>query len=119
MKVAAIHGIGNRFEGTDKLAAEWLRAMNSGLREAGHPLVAPTDFTLIFFGSIFRPLNDAEPMRGREDAEPRDVDADWVAQMLVEYNKEAARLSAGNRSTNDEKGEDPRIQPPVDEPGEA
>jgi hypothetical protein len=119
MKVAAVHGIGNRFEGTDKLAAEWLPALNSGLKEAGFPRIDAKDFTLIFFGSIFRPLNETAPTRGRGNAHKTDEkDEEWVAKMLVEYNKEAASLSAENHSGNDEKGEDPRIQAPFDAPGE-
>jgi hypothetical protein len=118
MIVSAIHGIGNRFEGSDKLAAAWLPAMNSGLHEAGFPRIDPGDFTLIFFGGIFRPLGDVAATRGREGGAPGREDEEWVAQMLVEYNKEAARLSKANSAGEDEKGEDPRIQPPVDAPGE-
>src|SRR5205085_2085252 len=88
--------------------------------EAGFPRVDAGAFTLIFFG-IFRPLSGTEPSRGRKGDQPGEEDKEdkaWVAQMLAKYNKEAARLSKVNLSGQDEKGEDPRIQPPADAPGE-
>lgn len=109
MKIAAIHGIGNRFEGLDTLAAAWLPAMNSGLREAGFPVLEQADFSLIFFGSIFRPSE----RRGIDTALAA-PDEDWARQLLLEFNQEAARLADQNRTDSDPRGEDPRIQRPED-----
>jgi hypothetical protein len=109
MKVAVIHGIGNRFEGYETIAAAWLPAMNSGLREAGFPIIEKPDFTPIFFGSIFRP-NEA---RGSETTLSAN-DEEWIREMLLEFNREAARLADLNRSDEDAKGEDPRVQSPGD-----
>jgi hypothetical protein len=107
MKVAAIHGIGNRFEGYETIAASWLPALNSGLKEAGFPVIEKPDFIPIFFGSIFRPSG----VRGSETTFSAE-DEEWVREMLLEFNREAARLGHLNRSGEDAKGEDPRVQPP-------
>jgi hypothetical protein len=107
MKVAAIHGIGNRFEGFETIAAAWLPAMNSGLREAGFSVIAPSDFIPIFFGSIFR-LSET---RGN-DFSLTGEDEEWVRQITLEFHREAARLARANEAGRDDKGEDPRIQPP-------
>jgi hypothetical protein len=109
VRLAAIHGIGNRFEGTDKLAASWLPALNSGLREAGFPVVDAQEFALIFFGSIFRPPGT----RGDESALSQEDEA-WAERLLLDFNREAARLAALNRDGSDPKGENPKVQSPDD-----
>src|SRR5262245_15385826 len=107
MKIAAIHGIGNRFEGYDTIISAWLPALNSGLREAGFAPIEAEAFTPIFFGSIFRP-----PGTRGSDTRLAAEDEEWARQMLLEFYGEAARLAAQNRAGNDPNGEDPRIQPP-------
>ena len=92
MKVAAIHGIGSRFEGYATITAVWLPAINSGLREAGFPRIAEPDFTPIFFGSIFRP----EETRGIDMTLTAEDEA-WVPEMLGEFYREASRLAEQNR----------------------
>lgn len=104
-KVAAVHGIGNRFEGFETIAAAWLPALNSGLHEAGFPVLQAVDFTPIFFGAIFRPSGT----RGTESA-LSSSDKDWVLRLLQEYYVEAARLAKENITDTDPKGEEPRIQ---------
>ena len=107
LKVAAIHGIGNRFEGYDTITAAWLPALNSGLREAEFPPIEDGDFTLIFFGSIFRP-----PGTRGSDTKLTTEDKEWARKMLLDFNRETARLAEQNRTNSDPKGEDPRIQAP-------
>jgi hypothetical protein len=107
MKVAAIHGIGNRFEGSETIREAWLPALNSGLREAGFAFVDSQDFVPVFFGSIFRPPGK----RGSDTTLSLD-DERWLRALLLEFNREAARLSEQNREANDPAGEDPRIQSP-------
>jgi hypothetical protein len=107
MKIAAIHGIGNRFEGSETMREAWLPALNSGLREAGRPVVNSADFVPVFFGSIFRP-----PGKRGSDTPPSSDDEQWLWELLLEFNREAARLSEQNRESSDPAGEDPRIQSP-------
>jgi hypothetical protein len=107
MKVAAVHGIGNRFEGRDKIAANWLPALNSGLHEAGFKPISPEEFSAVFYGSVFRPSG------ARGAAEPLDKEGEeWCRQLALVWYEETARLSERNRSGQDPLGEDPRIQSP-------
>lgn len=110
MKVAAVHGIGSRFEGVDTIAATWLPAMNSGLREAGFPIVESPNFTPIFFGSIFRPSGEIIASAWSPE------DQAWAGHLLVNVNREAARLASLNKNGLDSKGEDPDVQSPDDNP---
>jgi hypothetical protein len=105
MKVVAIHGIGNRFEGSETIRQAWLPALNSGLQEAGFATLDPQDFVPIFFGGIFRPAGK----RGSDTTLSAD-EKQWVHELLLDLNREAARLSEQNRAVNDPNGEDPRIQ---------
>jgi hypothetical protein len=107
MKVVAIHGIGHRFEGSETIREAWLPALNSGLQEAGYALLDSPDFLPIFFGSIFRPPGK----RGFDVTLSADEER-WAQELLVEFNREAARLSEQNRGDSDPTGEDPRIQAP-------
>jgi hypothetical protein len=106
-RVVAIHGIGNRFEGSETVRAAWLPALNSGLQEAGFPLIDSRDFTPVFFGGIFRP-----PGRRGFDTKLSEEEKQWLCELVFALNREAARLSEQNRTVNDPTGEDPRIQAP-------
>jgi hypothetical protein len=105
MKVVGLHGIGNRFEGRETLASDWLPALNSGLVEAGCQPLPPEDFGTIFYGSVFRPSG------GRGSGDPLE-DLEWGRDLLWAWCNEAAQLAERNRLDADPNGEDPRIQSP-------
>lgn len=107
MKIVAIHGIANQFEGSETIRQAWLPALNSGLQEAGFPPVDPSDFVPIFFGGIFRPKGT----RG-SDTSLSSEDQEWLQPMLLELTLEAVRLSEQNRGIDNPDHESPGIQSP-------
>jgi hypothetical protein len=105
MKVVAIHGIGNRFEGRETLASRWLPALNSGLYEAGFESIRAEDFGPVFYGSLFRPAGG----RGASSGSLGEGE-EWGYELAFSWYEEAARLAKKNRGNTDPLGEDPRIQ---------
>jgi hypothetical protein len=112
MKVALLHGIGQRFLGDEQIVSQWLPALNGGLHEAGYRAVTPEDCGAVFYGAIFRPSGK----RGEESPSSSIAHEDeWLAEMLVALQAEAAARSEVNRVAADPKGENPTIRPPGDD----
>jgi hypothetical protein len=69
----------------------WLAAIRDGLKEARAPRINDTEFEMVGYGSVFRPSETRGPGVPRIDPEALE---DWEQQMLIEWWREAARLSA-------------------------
>jgi hypothetical protein len=107
MRVVGIHGIGQTYVGPETLKQRWLPALRDGLYEAKWPHAQDVDLDIVGYGQLFRrgDLRDA----GIPRIDPADLD-DWERQMLTEWWREAAKLSA--QSTGEELEESRRIQGP-------
>ena len=106
LKVVAIHGIGQTYVGAESLQRDWLPALNDGLAEARALRLDAADFVVVAYGALFRPEGTRA---GEPRIEPEELD-DWERQLLTEWWREAAALSA--RSAGAEGDESPEIQPP-------
>lgn len=106
MKILGIHGIGQTFLGPEQLKQHWLPALQDGLSEAKGPRLDVADFDVVGYGALFRP----EETRGVPRIDPEDLD-DWEREMLAEWWREAATLSAA-ANVEDAYDESPEIQPP-------
>jgi PGAP1-like protein len=107
MKIVMIHGIGQTYLGGPQILSKWVPALLSGLVEAGGPRISEQDCTAVGYGAIFRPRGQ----RGIVEATAQNLEA-WEQDMLVEWWREATRLSELNRPANDKTGEDPTLQGP-------
>jgi len=110
MRVVGIHGIGQTFKGAAQLKPEWLAAINAGLEEVKGPKLGEGDFTMVGFGTVFRPdgtrSGEGSPV-DLDDVDPDEFDAEEQA-VLVAWWEEAARLAAtspqpGNEPERDEE----------------
>jgi PGAP1-like protein len=110
MRVIGIHGIGHDYMGANRIKQEWLLAIQDGLGEAGFPQIAEAEFAIAAYGALFRPSETRAGTLPRLTAE--DVQDEWETSLLLEWWKEAARLSKANRNQRDPHGEDPSIQSP-------
>lgn len=91
MKSIGIHGIGQTFEGSETLRAEWLPALNSGLKESGASLLKDEEFSVVSYGSLFRP--SGKRAAGVPQLGARDVEAGWEEALLTAWWRAAAELS--------------------------
>jgi hypothetical protein len=104
-KVVGIHGIGHTYLTGPQLRTVWLEALQGGLEEAAAEAIEPVDFAVVAYGALFR----RPPMRGGDQASGVN---EWEQGLLVEWWKEAARLSQESRRKDSPNGEDPTIQGP-------
>jgi hypothetical protein len=91
VKIVAIHGISQTFTGSEELKLSWLAAIRDGLNEAGAPRIDDSDFSMVGYGSVFRPSETRAATVPRIDPQALD---EWEQQMLAEWWREAANLSA-------------------------
>ena len=112
MKIVAIHGIAQTYEGSSTLKSQWLPALQTGLEEAGVPLIKAGDLEVVGYGALFRPAGTRAGSIPQLDA--RDVQTGWEQDLLVAWWRAAAALSEASRmaSEPDVLGEDPSIQGP-------
>jgi len=110
MKIVGIHGIAHTHLTAPQIENEWLPALQGGLEEAGFPRIAREDFTVAAYGALFRPAGMRAGNLPKLTVE--DVDNEWEETLLIEWWKEAARLSELNRHQPDPVGEDLTIQGP-------
>jgi hypothetical protein len=111
MKVVAIHGIAQTYRSSATLESNLLLALQGGLDEAGCRRLDVTEFASAFYGAVFRPPGTRAA--GIPLLAPNDLD-DWERELLVEWWKAAAALSASSRAIGgaDPQGESPEIQGP-------
>ena len=62
-RVIGVHGAFHELWGPNQFAARWLPALRDGLWLAGGPALADDDFTVAFYGDLFRhdPAHDPAP----------------------------------------------------------
>jgi hypothetical protein len=109
MKVVGIHGILHEYLSAPQIENEWLLALQGGLEVAGKPRIERNEFTCVGYGDFFRPSGTRSayiPPLSSKDVE------EWEQELLLQWWREAATLSAQNRSGEDELGEDGTIQAP-------
>src|SRR5437762_3496139 len=98
MKIVAIHGIGQTFEGEATLKPGWLQALRVGLAEAGAAPIEDDDFSMVAYGALFRP-----PGSKRSGAVPKldakDVQQGLEQELLTQWWQAAAEQSAASRQT--------------------
>jgi hypothetical protein len=107
MKIAGLHGIGQTFTGSEELKPSWLAAIRDGLKEAGTPDIKEEEFKMVGYGSLFRPSEMRASGVPRIDPESLE---EWEREMLVEWWREAANLSAN--ATDPVRDEAATIQGP-------
>jgi hypothetical protein len=112
VKILAIHGIGQTFEGSETLKTEWLPALQSGLLEAEEAKIDPDDFDVVAYGSLFRPSESGKSSAGIPLLTARDIEEGWEMEMLGLWLNAVAELSEQNRQQGgaDPLGEDTTIQ---------
>ncbi|SCF94246.1 hypothetical protein GA0115254_126579 [Streptomyces sp. Ncost-T10-10d] len=54
-----MHGVGKQLMGSEMLRSDWFPALSDGLRRAGRPTVPHSEFTMAFYGDLFRPPGHA------------------------------------------------------------
>ncbi|MEE1810306.1 hypothetical protein [Streptomyces sp. BE133] len=54
-RVVGVHGVGKQLMGSEMLRSDWFPALSDGLRHAGRQAVPRSDFTMAFYGDLFRP----------------------------------------------------------------
>ena len=66
-RVIGVHGAFHELWGPNQVAARWLPALRDGLWLAGGPALGDDDFTVAFYGELFRhdPAHDRAPARSR------------------------------------------------------
>jgi PGAP1-like protein len=110
MKVVAIHGIAQNYLSSSQIEHTWLPALQGGLENSGCIRMNGKEFGAVFYGDLFR-------QKGMRSADipklsAQDITKEWEQQLLIEWWKEAAKLSLLNRNNEDFLGEDPSIQSP-------
>lgn len=110
MKIVGIHGIAHEYLGAYSTTSSWFPALQDGLKNAGAMTISEGEFTMVFYGDLFR--RSGTRGAGIPLLDARDVEADWETDLLTEWWREAAKLSEANRTLNDPLGEDTSIQGP-------
>jgi hypothetical protein len=110
MKIVGIHGIGHTYLTAPQIESKWLPALQGGLEEAGFRRVNNKDFVAVSYGTLFRPQESRSGNVPKLNA--NDIQDEWEKALLEEWWKEAAALSAENRSNQNSIGEDLTIQGP-------
>ncbi|BAY59490.1 hypothetical protein NIES2135_63670 (plasmid) [Leptolyngbya boryana NIES-2135] len=115
MKIVGIHGIAHTHLTAPEIEREWLPAIQGGLEEAGFSRIQPEDFTIAAYGALFRPEGTRAGWLPRLTA--ADIQDEREVTLLLEWWREAARLSQINRShpQPDFLGEDLTIESPDSE----
>ncbi|MFI6724985.1 hypothetical protein [Streptomyces atratus] len=54
-RVVGVHGVGKQLMGSEMLRSDWFPALSDGLRHAGRRTVPYDEFTMAFYGDLFRP----------------------------------------------------------------
>jgi hypothetical protein len=102
MKIIGIHGIGQTYLGAEQLKPRWFPALQDGLKEAGSGSIQLSDFEMVGYGALFRPGEFRNV--GTPKIEPEELD-DWERQMLAEWWREAAALSASSRGLEQDEAQ--------------
>jgi hypothetical protein len=110
MKIVGVHGIAHTHLTAPQIEEEWIPAIQGGLEEAGFARMAKEDFTIAAYGALFRPAGTRAGNLPKLSAD--DITDEWEEMLLLEWWREAARLSEANRSELDPLGEDSTIQSP-------
>ena len=91
MMIVGLHGIGQTYRGPASLKQIWLTALRDGLHAADWSQAAEVDLDVISYGPLFR--RGEVRGAGVPRIAPSDLD-EWECDMLVEWWREASRLSA-------------------------
>ncbi len=110
MKVVGIHGILHDYLTAPQIENEWLLALQGGLDVAGKLKIERNDFTSVAYGDLFRRSGTRAAYIPPLNSE--DIKEEWEQELLLKWWREAAELSAANRSGENELGEDSGIQDP-------
>ncbi|MBN8560222.1 MAG: hypothetical protein J0L70_06855 [Leptolyngbya sp. UWPOB_LEPTO1] len=112
MKIVGIHGIAHTHLTAPEIEHKWLPAIQGGLEEAGFSRIQPEDFAIAAYGALFR--QEGTRAGGLPRLTAADVQNEWEIALLLEWWREAAKLSQINRGQPqpDDLGEDLTIESP-------
>jgi hypothetical protein len=110
MKVVGIHGIAHNYSSSAQIEQSWFSALQGGLENAGYPRIDRTAFSAIFYGDLFRQSGMRSANIPKLSAQ--DITEEWEQELLIEWWREASKLSTLNPGDADLLGEDSTIQSP-------
>jgi hypothetical protein len=89
--IVGVHGIAQELKGPNVLKEKWLPALKDGLTLAGSAdLLSGLDFTIAFYGDLFREQGDKS--LDLPPYTPEDVDSEFQKALLETWWSEAARI---------------------------
>jgi pimeloyl-ACP methyl ester carboxylesterase len=88
--IVCIHGIGQQFEGEEKLLKEWIPALQDGVQRTGMQPPTKESIEMAFYGDLFRRKNKRSISIPPYDE--YDITEEWEKEMIQLWWTEAARI---------------------------